>query len=81
MGVFALRFCTGHHFYFSLYMVLKTGMAGTVCDPVIIAQVSQMKPVSLNPPVHSFSTCYGVVNLKLLCDPPAQGIRQVGGWV
>ena len=56
--------------------------AGTVSDPVVTAQVSQMNVVSSNPPAHSFSSCYGVVNLKLLCDPPPpQGIRQVGGWV
>ena len=79
---FALHFCNGHHFHFSLYMVLKHGMAGTVSDPVIIAQASQMKGVSPNPALHSSGTCYGVVNLKLLCDPPPpQGIRQVGGWV
>ena len=26
---FALHFCNGHHFHFSLYMVLKHEMAGT----------------------------------------------------
>ena len=76
---FALHFCNGHHFHLSLYMVLKHG---TVSDPVVIAQASQMKGVSSNPALHSFSTCYGVVNLKLLCDPPPppQGYP-AGGWV
>ena len=60
---FASRFCNGHHFHFSLYMVLKHGMAGTVSDPVVLAQASQMKGVSSNPALRSFSTCYGVVNL------------------
>ena len=45
---FALHFCNGHHFHLSLYMVLKQGMAGTVSDPVVVAQVSQMKVVSSN---------------------------------
>ena len=67
---FAVHSCNGHHFHFSLYMVLKRGMAGTFSDPVVIAQASQMKGVSSNPALHSFSTCYGVVNLKLLCDAP-----------
>ena len=52
---FASCFCNGHHFHFSLYMVLKRGMAGT-CDPVVITQVSQRKPVTSNPPVHSFTS-------------------------
>ena len=80
---FALHFCNGHHFHFSLYMVLKHGMAGTVSDPVVIAQASQMKGVSSNPALRSFSTCYGVVNLKLLCDPPSLRVsgKWVGGWV
>ena len=77
---FALHFCNGHHFHFSLYMVLKHGMAGTVSDPVVIAQASQMKGVSPNPALHSSGTCYGVVNLKLLCDPPPSGYP-AGGWV
>ena len=57
---------------------LLQGVAGTVSDPVVIAQVSQMKVVSSNSPVHSFSSCYGVVTLKLLCDPP---LRVSGRWV
>ena len=75
---FALHLCNGHYFHFSLYMVLKHGMAGTVSDPVVIGQASQMKGVSSNPALHSLSTCYGVVNLKLLCDPP---LRVSGRWM
>ena len=45
-----------------------------------------MNVVSSNPRAHSFSSCYGVVNLKLLCDPPLRvSSRWVGGsesgWV
>ena len=76
-------------FHFSLCRVLEQSASGTVSGPVDMAQVNQKRGVSLNPVVHSFSTCYGVVNLnllhpELLCDPPPpspQGIRQVGGWV
>ena len=40
-----------------------------------------MKGVSSNPALRSFSTCYGVVNLKLLCDPPPPSGYPASGWV
>ena len=75
------------NFHFSLYMVLEQRTPQTVSDPVVIAQVSQMRGAGSNLVVHSFSTCFGVVNLnffhpKLLCDPsPLPSGYPAGGWV
>ena len=76
------------HIQFRLYMVLELILSGCVGDPVVIAEVSQIKGVGSNPVVHTTGTRHGVVNLslfhpKLLCEPPPppQGIRQVGGWL
>ena len=66
----------------------KKETSGAVSDPVVIAQVSPINVVSSNPPARNLSSCYGVVNLKLLCDPPPPlrvSSRCVGGsesgWV
>ena len=67
-------------------MVLELNLSECVSDPVVIAEVLQNKGVGSNPAVLKSGNWCGVVNLnfcdpKLLCDPPLQGIRQVGGWV